>query len=95
MVVKIVKVLPTTSREYTDRQGQMQVFKSKGFIINAGEGNIYAEAVQETCTSLDNLDIHEGDCAFVQLQFNTRDYKTSKGDIRTANEVTIRQMMMI
>lgn len=95
MVVKIVKVYPMLSRQYTDRQGQTQVFKSKGFIINGGDGNIYAEAIQEQATDLDSKDIHEGDCAFVQLGFVARPYKDSKGEERVSNEVTIRQMMMI
>lgn len=95
MVAKIIKVFPMTSRQYTDRQGQSQVFKSKGFVLNAGDGNIYAEAIQETADQLNSLDIKEGDCGFVQLTFVARSYKDSKGEERMSNEVTIRQMLMI
>lgn len=95
MLVKIIKVMPQASREYTDRQGQKQVFKSKGFILNAGDGTFYAEAVQETATALEELGIKEGDCAFVQLSYVAREYKDSQGISRYANEITLRQMLMI
>lgn len=95
MVARIIKVFPLNSREYTDRQGQKQVFKSKGFIINAGEGTIYAEAVQETATSIEELNVQEGDIAFIQLQHVAREYKDGNGVTRYSNEATLRQMLLI
>lgn len=95
MVAKIQKVFQLASRQYTDRQGQTQVFKSKGFILRTGDGNIYAEAVQEQAEQLNSLDIKEGDCAFVQLSSVARSYKTSNNEERWSNEFTIRQMEMI
>ena len=44
MVVRINEVRQIKAHEYTDRQGQKQVFKSKGFILQVSEGSIYAEA---------------------------------------------------
>ena len=95
MVAKVIKVFPLASRKYTDRMGTEQVFKSKGFIIYAGEGNIYAEAVQETATALEGLNIQEGEPVFVQLSYVAREYKDSNGNSRYSNEVTIRQMLVI
>ena len=95
MVAKIIQVFPLNARQYTDRQGQNQVFKAKGFILNNGDGNIYAEAVQEQADVLEQLDIKAGDCAFVQLSSVARTYKTAKNEERYANEFTIRQMLMI
>lgn len=95
MVARIIKVFPLNSREYTDRNGQKAVFKSKGFIINAGEGNIYAEAVQETATSIEELNVQEGEAAFIQLQYVAREYKDGNGVTRYSNEVTLRQLLVI
>lgn len=95
MVTKIIKVFQMSTRQYTDRQGVAQVFKSKGFILHNGDGTIYAEAVQEQADQLQQLDIHEGDCAFVQLASVAREYKTQQGETRYSNEFTIRQMVMI
>ena len=95
MVTKIIKVFPMTSRQYTDRQGNSATFKTKGFILHNGSGTIYAEAVQENAENLDTLDIHENDCAFVQLASVARTYKDSKGNERYSNEFTITQMVMI
>lgn len=95
MVAKIIKVFPLNSREYTDRMGQKAVFKSKGFIINAGEGNIYAEAVQETATAIEELKVQEGEAVFIQLQHVAREYKDGNGLTRYSNEVTIRQLLVV
>ena len=95
MVAKVIKVFPLASRKYTDRMGQEQTFKSKGFIINAGDGAIFAEAVQETATALEELNIQEGEAVFVQLSFVAREYKDSQGNSRYSNEVTIRQMLVV
>lgn len=95
MVAKVIKVFPMTSREYTDRMGQKQTFKSKGFIINAGDGTIFAEAIQETATALEELNIQEGEAVFVQLSYVAREYKDSQGNQRYSNEVTIRQMLVV
>jgi len=95
MVAKIIKVFPLNSREYTDRNGQKAIFKSKGFIINAGEGNIYAEAVQDTATVIEELNVQEGEAVFIQLQHVARDYKDSNGLTRYSNEVTIRQLLVV
>lgn len=95
MVTKIINVFPLASRQYTDRQGVTQVFKSKGFVLHNGDGTIYAEAVQEVADQLEQLDIKAGDCAFVQLASVARTYKTQKGEERYSTEFTIRQMVMI
>lgn len=95
MVAKIIKMFPLNSREYTDRNGQKAVFKSKGFIIYAGEGNIYAEAVQDTATAIEELNVQEGDVVFIQLQHVAREYKDGNGVTRYSNEVTIRQLLLV
>lgn len=95
MVAKVIKVFPLNSKEYTDRQGQKAVFKSKGFIINAGEGNIYAEAIQETATAIEELNVQEREAVFLQLQHVAREYKDGNGLTRYSNEVTIRQLLVV
>lgn len=95
MVIKFVKVLPLNRREYTDRNGQSAVFRTKPFIVANVDGQLYVEAIQELADALEALDIQEGDCAFVNLSTTAREYKTQSGDVRYANELTLTKCMMI
>lgn len=95
MLVKIVKVWALEAHEYTDRNGQKQVFNSKGFTMQMGEGLFYAEAVGDNAKALDKLDIHPQDTAFVQVSLRAREYKSQNGTERVSNEITIQQMYMV
>lgn len=95
MVVRINEVRPVEAHEYTDRQGQQQVFKSKGFILQVSEGSIYAEAFGDLAEGLDRLEVKNGDCALVQLSCNARTYTTKEGVSRVTNEFTITKMIML
>ena len=95
MVIKFVKVLPLVKRDYTDRNGQSAVFRTKPFIIENESGKLYVEAIQEQADALEALDIHEGDCAFAQISTTAREYKTTNGDVRYANEITLTKCVML
>ena len=95
MLVKFTSIYPLTEREYTDRMGNKQVFKSKGFMMQTSDGTLYAEAVQELAESLNKLDIKVGDCAMIQLSSVAREYTTQSGEKRVSNEFTLRQVFMI
>lgn len=95
MVIKFVKVLPLVKRDYTDRNGQAATFRTKPFIVANDSGQLYVEAIQEHADALEALDIHEGDCAFVQMSTVAREYKTQSGDVRYANEATLTKCVML
>lgn len=95
MLVKFTSIYPLSEREYTDRMGNKQVFKSKGFMMQTSDGSLYAEAVQELAESLNKLDIKVGDCAMIQLSSVAREYTTQSGEKRVSNEFTLRQVFMI
>lgn len=95
MLVKFTSIYPISEREYTDRMGNKQVFKSKGFMMQTSDGTLYAEAVQELAESLNKLDIKVGDCAMIQLSSVAREYTTQSGEKRVSNEFTLRQVFMI
>lgn len=95
MLVKFTSIYPLSEREYTDRLGNKQVFKSKGFMMQTSDGTLYAEAVQELAESLNKLDIKNGDCAMIQLSSVAREYTTQSGEKRVSNEFTLRQVFMI
>lgn len=95
MLVQIIKVWALEAHEYTDRLGQKQVFKSKGFTMRMGEGTFYAEAIGDNAEAFDKLDIHPQDTAFIQVSIRAREYKSQNGTERVSNEITIQQMYMV
>lgn len=95
MVIKFIKVFSLVRRDYTDRNGQPSVFRTKPFIVANGDGQIYVEAIQEQADALEALDIHEGDCAFAQISTTAREYKTQGGDVRYSNEITLTKCVML
>lgn len=95
MVVKIVKVLPLSTRNYTDRQGQEKVFKSKGFILHDGKSSFYAEAVQETAESIEALNPKSGEVVCAHLTCRAREFTTDSAEVRYSNDITISNMMKL
>lgn len=95
MFVKIVQVLPVISRNYTDRMGANQEFRSMGLIVDSGNGTMFVEAVQELCAELEKLQLKSGDCALIQVASVARDYKASSGDTRYSNEFTIKRFVLV
>lgn len=95
MVAKVIKVFPLDSREYTDRQGQSQVFKSKGFILHDGFSSFYAEAIQGDAESIEALNVPDSAIVSVHMICQAREYKTKNDAVKYANEFTIQRMMLL
>ena len=95
MLVKILEVFPMVSREYQDRDGRTQTFKSKGFIMMSSKGAFYAEAVQEWASHWDSQNLKKNHCADVSISTRCRDYTDNNGNKRYSNEITITNMILI
>lgn len=95
MIVKVIKVFPLSRREYTDRQGQQQVFRSKGFVMHDGVSSFYAEAVQENADSFEVLGVQEMEVVAIGLRVTARTFKTNDGELRYSNDVTLTHMMKL
>lgn len=91
MVVKIIKVFPLVEREWTDRNGQTQIFKSKGILFFDGN-SYYGEALQEKAIEFDDMDLQTGEVAIIDCECKARSYKDSKGIERITNEITIKHI---
>lgn len=95
MLVKILEVFPLQERQYTDRDGRSQSFKSKGFILMTTHGSLYAEAVQEWASHWEAQNLKKNHVADVALSFRCREYKDANGVVRYSNELTITNMILI
>ena len=85
--VVIVEQLPLQERSYTDRNGQPQVFASRGFVLTDGIDTFYAEMTGDkarTCPEMDKSKLHS-----VQCQLQERSYTDKDGVLHHATEVRI------
>lgn len=91
MVAKIIKVFPLVEREWTGRDGQSQVFKSKGILFFDGQ-SYYGEALQEKATEIEDMKLQSGEVALINWENKARSYKDSKSVERITNEITIKNV---
>ena len=85
--VLIVEQLPLQERSYNDRNGQPQVFASRGFVLTDGIDTFYAEMTGDkarSCQELDKNSLHR-----VQCQLQERSYKDKDGAVHHTTEVKI------
>lgn len=92
MVTTLVQALPLVSREYTDRQGQSQIFKSKGFIFDDGQSTIYAEAVQEWAQRYEDYPIENGSTVIIYPVCRCRSWEDNNKVTHYSNEFTIQNI---
>lgn len=82
-LVTIVEQLPLQQRQYQDKNGDNQVFKSVGFIMTDGVDKFYGEVVgnrAESCEEYDKSVAHA-----VQGRFRCREYQDKNGNKRYEN----------
>lgn len=90
-LVSIQQQLPLVERQYTDRQGQPQVFASRGFVLSDGVDTFYAEAVGDMARSMPQYDpavMHHAQC-----QMSLREYEDKNGTKHWQTEVRIVKMV--
>lgn len=95
MVAKIIEVFPAVERQYQDREGRTQTFKSKGFIFMTADASFYAEAVQEWASHWETQKVKKGICVDVHPTWRYREYKDANGVARYSNECTITNMVVL
>lgn len=95
MIAKITEVFPLVERNYTDKNGLAQTFKSKGFLFMTSCGSFYGEAVQEWAEHWERQNLKKNHCVDVNPSMRYREYKDGNGLTRFSNEVTIANMILL
>lgn len=87
-LVSIQQQFPLQERSYVDRNGQNQVFASRGFVMTTGIETFYAEVTGDYARSLpqqfDQNVMHS-----LQAQLSVRDFRDKDGNTRYQTEVRI------
>ena len=87
-LVSIQQQFPLQERSYVDRNGQNQVFASRGFVMTTGIETFYAEATGDYARSLpqqfDQNMMHS-----LQAQLSVCDFRDKDGNTRYQTEVRI------
>ncbi len=87
----IKEQLALSERNYTDRNGQPQVFASVGFVLTDGIDTFYAELTGDrarACPTLDKTTLH-----WVQTEMTCRTWNDNAGIMRYATEVRINKIV--
>lgn len=90
--VKIIQALPLQERSYTDRNGQQQLFVSRGFVLSDGIDTFYAEAVGDYARSMPQ-DFSTNASYRLQAQLSVREYRDKEGNYRYTSEIRIVKMV--
>lgn len=90
--VKIIQQLPLQERNYTDRNGQNQVFASKGYLLTDGVDSFYAEMQGDLARNYKDINFDANDLHRVQTVICFREYRDKDNTIRYSNEIRIVKM---
>lgn len=92
-IVTIQQQFPLQERNYTDRNGQQQVFASRGFVLSDGIDTFYAEMTGDYARSQANVQYDANAAHTVQAQISTREYRDKDNNIRYHNEIRITKIV--
>lgn len=95
MFAQILATQDMKQRPYTDNAGAQRIFKSKGFVLKTDIGTLYVEAIQEIAESLEAMNLQKGDCGFVTLTANARQYQTANKEERYTTEFLLKGFVTI
>lgn len=93
IIVRIKEELPLTEREFTNRNGMVEKFASKGLILQSGGETIYCELLQENARNCGNLD--KNFYYKAQLQVNARDWEDSNHQRRWENRIIVKSLAIL
>ena len=92
-LVSVLQQFPMQERQYLDRDGQNQVFASRGFVLSTGIDTFYAEMTGDLARSQASVQFDQSTMHIVQMQTSVREYKDKEGNTRYSNEIRITRMV--
>ena len=95
MYVKIAEVRPLAQYTYEDRNGQPQVFKSKGFVLHNGSNSFYCEAKHKYAEQLEQRSFDLTQWYVADYNVNMRRYNDSNGEERFSNDVELHRINLV
>lgn len=95
MYVKIAEVRPLAQHTYEDRNGQPQVFKSKGFVLHNGSNSFYCEAKGKYAELLETRQFNQTQWYVADYNVSMRRYNDNNGNERFSNEVELQRINLV
>lgn len=92
-LVSVLQQFRLQERTYQDREGQNQVFASRGFILSTGIDTFYAEMTGDYARSQANVQFDQGTMHIAQMQMSVREFKDKEGNTRYSNEMRITKLV--
>lgn len=95
MYVKIAEVHQLAQRNYEDKNGQPQIFKSKGFILHNGNNAFYCEAKGKYAEVLESRAFDKSQWHVADFNISVRRFTDSNGNERFSNEVELQRLNVL
>ena len=95
MYVKITKIMPLNQRQYVDKSGEQQLWKSKGFLLSNGLNEIYAEASGGYAEKLEQRQFDPTQHYVADLRFRVSEYTDKDGNVRYRNDVELTRLNVL
>ena len=92
-LVSVLQQFPFHERPYQDREGQNQVFASRGFVLSTGIDTFYAEMTGDMARSQATVQFDPAVMHIVQMQASVREFKDKEGNTRFSNEIRITKLI--
>lgn len=92
-LVSVLQQFPLQERQYLDREGQNQVFASRGFVLSTGIDTFYAEMTGDYARSQAAVQFDPAVMHMAQMQTSVREYKDKEGNTRYSNEIRITKLI--
>ena len=86
----VKQMFPLRERPYTDRNGQQQVMRSRGYLLDFGLDTVYAEQLGEDALQEPKLD--HSKLVHVSLYYNARKWTDKNGEERWENQAVIKRL---
>lgn len=95
MIVTITQQMPLQVRDYTDKSGIPQHFRTVGLLLRSGFDTFYAEAVQEQADTLSQYPVKPNAFYKVQLTATGRNFVDAKGVKRWQTELRVNKLTLM
>lgn len=93
--VKIIEVCPIVQSDYVDKNGQPQIYKSKGFVLHNGNNSVFCEAKGRYAEVLESRAFSKEQWYVADFNINCRTYKDKAGETRYSNDVELTRLNVI
>lgn len=94
-IVTIKEVGAFAERQYQNKEGKTEYFKSRGFVMKRGGDEIYGEMLGEMASKNRDTQYYQNTAYVVKGYWRRRAWQTEKGETRHENNLVITDLQQL